>query len=103
MDIDANALLAAHVASRQAAMHQVSLILKPADPKLKPYAVSGRATSGDFFSMFDVPMMYGHAWSGSMEKNLESVVVLSQSLNRRLFGGVNSVGRSISKTLVTSA
>lgn len=92
---DANALLAGHKAVRQAAMHQVSLTLKPADSQLKPYAVSGRATSGDFFPMFNVPMLYGRGWTASMEMNLEPVVVLSKHLNSRLFAGANSVGRSV--------
>jgi putative ABC transport system permease protein len=92
---DATALLEAAQARRQVAMHQVSLTLTPASPDLKPYAIAGRATSGDFFKMFDVPMLYGSGWSGSIEKSFSPVVVLSKRLNLKLFRGDNSVGKTI--------
>jgi putative ABC transport system permease protein len=92
---DAMALLAAHVAPRQVAMHQVQLTVKPTDAKLKQFVISARATTADFFAMFDVPMLYGHAWSASNEAEKSSVVVLSKKLNDRLFKGVDSTGMSV--------
>jgi putative ABC transport system permease protein len=93
---DAISLLNARQATRQVAMHQTSLTLTPSEPNLKPYAVAGRATSGDFFQMFDVPMLYGGGWSASIEKSLSPVVVLSKRLNQKLFRGENSVGKTLS-------
>ena len=92
---DAMALLTAHVAPRQAAMHQVQLTVKPTDVKLNQFVISARATTADFFPMFDVPMLYGHAWSASNEAENSSVVVLSKRLNDRLFKGVDSTGMSV--------
>lgn len=92
---DAMTFMAAHVALHQVAMHQVQLTVKPTDAKLKQFVISARATTTDFFSMFDVPMLYGHAWGASKEAENSSVVVLSKKLNDRLFKGVDSTGMSI--------
>ena len=89
---DAMALLNARAARRQVAMHEVPLSVAPADRRLRPFPTFGRAVSADFFAMFDVPMLYGHGWDESDDSRSIPVVVLSQKLNMRLFGGVNSVG-----------
>jgi putative ABC transport system permease protein len=60
-------------------------------PLFKP----ARFTTWGFFSIFDVPFMYGHGWSESDDEGPAQVVVLSRFLNDRLFGGENSVGRSV--------
>jgi putative ABC transport system permease protein len=92
---DAMALLASHAASRQVAMHQVSLTVTPDDPSLKPFSIAARASSPDFFAMFDVPMLYGQGWSAADDTLRTSVVVLSRALNERLFGGGNSIGKDV--------
>jgi putative ABC transport system permease protein len=61
---------------------------------LKPFSIAGRATSADFFQMFDVPMLFGHGWS-EYQSEVTSVVVLSKKLNERLFSGRNSVRQSV--------
>jgi putative ABC transport system permease protein len=91
---DAMALINARRAKHQVAMHQIELRVTPADGVLKPFSIAGRATSADFFQMFDVPMLYGHGWSESRNE-VASVVVLSKKLNERLFSGRNSVGQSV--------
>jgi putative ABC transport system permease protein len=73
----------------------VPLSVVPADPRLSRFPTYGRAVSADFFAMFDVPMLYGHGWEKSDDANLNPVVVLTKKLNRRLFAGMNSVGRSL--------
>jgi len=92
---DALALLEARKAKHQVAMHQVELRVTPADSSLKPYSIAGRATSADFFQMFDVPMLYGHEWRDGQGEGRAAVVVLSKKLNERLFSGRNSVGQSV--------
>jgi putative ABC transport system permease protein len=59
-----------------------------------PLHVLTRATTKDFFSMFDVPFEYGGAWGGS---DLEALpeIVLSQKVNDELFGGSDSVGHTV--------
>jgi putative ABC transport system permease protein len=61
------------------------------DSPMTMYAT--RATTGDFFAMFDVPFVYGSAWSAQDDDRHAQVVVLSQALNQKLFGGVDSVGK----------
>jgi putative ABC transport system permease protein len=92
---DAMALLNARQAKHQVVMHQIELRVTPADTVLKPFSIAGRATSADFFQMFDVPMLYGHGWSESHNDEVAAVVVLSKKLNDRLFSGRNSVGQSV--------
>lgn len=92
---DALALLNVRFAKRQVAMYEVSMTAAPADRGGKPHPIFARATSADFFEMFDVPMLYGHAWDSSNESKTAPVVVLTKKLNERLFGNINSVGRSV--------
>ncbi len=45
--------------------------------------------------MFDVPFKYGAPWSASDDESRAAVVVLSQDMNDQLFGGTNSVGKTV--------
>ncbi|MEC4087772.1 FtsX-like permease family protein [Pseudoalteromonas rubra] len=54
-----------------------------------------RTTHNDFFSMFQVPFLYGNAWSEQDDSSGNPVVVITKALNDELFGGANSVGRHI--------
>jgi putative ABC transport system permease protein len=60
-----------------------------------PIAAEARFTGGDFFPMFDVPFQYGGGWSADDDRNLAPVIVISKDVNQQLFGGENSVGRTV--------
>ena len=60
-----------------------------------PLRVSTRLTGGDFFAMFDVPFLYGGAWSAAADDPPQPQIVLSRATNEKLFGGRNSVGRTV--------
>lgn len=45
--------------------------------------------------MFDVPFRYGAPWDRQADATHSAVVVLSRALNDRLFGGADSVGRTL--------
>ncbi|GAB3793679.1 ABC transporter permease [Dyella agri] len=92
---DAMALMRARKARRQAAMYPVSYTAIPQDAASEPFAVSGYATYGDFFPMFEVPFIYGGGWDAGQDDAHTSVVVISNQLNRQLFAGANSVGRTV--------
>lgn len=92
---DASALLRAHQGARETAMYEVGLTITPENPASKEFQVFGRATTSDFFGMFQVPLMFGSAWSRHEDAIAASVVVITKRLNDRLFGGKNSVGSSI--------
>jgi putative ABC transport system permease protein len=45
--------------------------------------------------MFEVPFQYGSGWSEQDDASRTNDVVISSQLNQRLFGGADSVGRTI--------
>jgi putative ABC transport system permease protein len=93
--IDAMALMKAHVGKRQTAIYATALALRPPDPKQKPFMTRVRLAYADFFPMFDVPFRFGHPWSASEDENHASSIVITRSLNERVFGGANSVGKTL--------
>ncbi|MFL6678114.1 MAG: ABC transporter permease [Burkholderiaceae bacterium] len=95
---DAEALLRDKHAFRQAAMSGGGVSVEPAPDApgaLKPFSSSARYTTADFFAMFDVPFLFGHAWTAADDADKAAVVVLSRELNEKVFGGVDSVGRTL--------
>jgi putative ABC transport system permease protein len=95
---DAEALLRDKHAFRQAAMSGGGVSVEPAPDApgaLKPFSSSARYTTADLFPMFDVPFLFGHAWTAADDADKAAVVVLSRELNEKVFGGVDSVGRSL--------
>lgn len=93
--IDAMALMAADRAYRQVASAGAALVVEPEGADSKPFTATGRATFADFFPMFDVRFQYGAGWHETADEARELVAVLSRATNDRLFGGEDSVGRSI--------
>jgi putative ABC transport system permease protein len=93
--IDAVNLMNAHAATRQAAMYVTALPLISPNRDLLPFQAHARATYSDFFQMFQVPFLYGGAWSTSDDTDRAYVAVISRGLNDRVFGGANSVGRTV--------
>ena len=93
--IDAVGLMNAGAAHRQTAMYKTGAALTPANPQLLPFQVQIRATYTDFFSMFQTPFLVGSAWSADDDKNHADVAVITQKLNDKVFGGGNSIGKTI--------
>jgi putative ABC transport system permease protein len=93
--IDAVGLMNAKAAPRQSAMYKTGAALTPANPNVMPFQVQIRATYTDFFSMFQTPFSAGGPWSADDDKNHSDVAVITQKLNDKVFGGGNSVGKSI--------
>jgi len=92
---DAQALMEAGKADKQAAMFKISLPVQPENKDLKPFQSLGRATYADFFGMFEPPFKYGSAWNHDQDKDHAHVVVLGKDLNEKLFGGQDSTGKTI--------
>lgn len=92
---DAERLLALGAGKRQTAMFESSLIIEPLDKDALPFEAGARVTTSDFFSMFNVPFIYGSAWDNTTDSSAERVVVLTKALNERLFGGEDSVGNRL--------
>lgn len=92
---DAVALMRAHAAPLQAAMYETTLDVTPPDSQRRAFQALARATYADFFRMFGVPFLYGGPWSSADDETHSPSVVITRSLNERLFSGNNSVGRVI--------
>ena len=84
---DAERLVGLAKAKRQTAMFESSLIIEPIGDVELPFEAGARVATGDFFTMFEVPFIYGGGWDKSADQNGEAVVVLTRELNERLFGG----------------
>ena len=57
--------------------------------------INTRVTTADFFAMFEAPFLYGSGWSATADDPAQPLIVLSREENDKLFGGVNSVGRTV--------
>ncbi len=92
---DAMALMRSDIPSQHAAMYKGAFALQPDDKSVPAYLVFARVTYKDFFTMFDVPFQHGNGWDSSADTSLNQVVVLGKKANDRLFGGENSVGKTV--------
>ncbi|WP_026107578.1 ABC transporter permease [Dyella ginsengisoli] len=93
--IDAMALMTAHKARRQTVLYKVQLSVIPGGNRDLPLNANGYAVTSDFFTMFEVPFRYGGGWSTRDDDARASGIVISDVLNQKLFGGADSVGRTL--------
>jgi len=93
--IDAMALMRVHEAKRQTLLYQVQLSVIPGGNRELPLQAIGYAVTSDFFTMFEVPFRYGGGWSTQDDDSRASDVVISSNLDQKLFGGADSVGRTL--------
>lgn len=92
---DAEALTATGIPDLNVIMYKVADVMSRDDGGMEPEGVLIRATSGDFFPMFETPFLYGGGWDKKADAGPEPVIVLSKELNQRAFKGENSVGKSL--------
>jgi len=93
---DAKYLLTSDIPTRKAAMFRTQDVISGGGAAdAQPVPITTRVTGADFFPMFDVPFLYGTGWSAQLDKGAEPVIVISRELNEKLFGGANSVGRTL--------
>jgi putative ABC transport system permease protein len=92
---DAMELMKSDIPARHSAMFKAQLYVYP-DPKVaRPKRTLVRLCFADFFPMFEVPFKYGSGWDRRADEGPEQVVVLGEETNDLLFGGTNSVGKSV--------
>ena len=83
------------IPARQSGMFKSNLYVFP-DPKVaRPKRTLVRLCFSDFFPMFDVPFAYGSGWDRKADAGPEPVAVLGPEMNDLLFGGGNSVGKTV--------
>jgi putative ABC transport system permease protein len=92
---DAEALLRAAKADRQALMVGGGATIQPERTDLHPFFADSRWTSADFFAMFRVPFLAGSAWTADDDQRAARVVVIARSLADTLFGTSAVIGRSL--------
>jgi putative ABC transport system permease protein len=92
---DALALLKSDIPKHKVAMFRSDRVLDAGVADVKPKRMHTRVTTGDFFRAFEVPFLYGAPWSAAADQGPEPVIVLSKEINEKIFGGRNSVGRTV--------
>jgi putative ABC transport system permease protein len=92
---DAVALMQDHRAPLQSALYMITPSVVPARPGTHPINVTGHAVFSEFFPMVDMPFLYGSGWSAADDEHRAEVAVISQDLNNKVFGGGNSVGKTL--------
>ncbi len=92
---DATYLHGAGAETRTAVMYKSGALLVPERQEVKSFQAVLRLTSREFFEMFDLPFQYGQGWDAAADDGPQPVVVLSHETNEKVFGGENSVGRTV--------
>jgi putative ABC transport system permease protein len=80
---------------RSVVMYKSGGLLLPGREGVKPFNATLRVTSHEFFGMFDAPFRYGGAWDAAADAGPQPLVVISHETNEKVFGGEDSVGRSL--------
>lgn len=92
---DATFLAGSNIPERHVIMYPATGVVTGGPAQRQPLRIHARVTTSDFFPMFEAPFQYGGGWNATADAAPEQVIVLSRGLNDRLFGGANSVGRTI--------
>lgn len=92
---DLRGIMESDIPLRQAGSYVSNMYVYPEQREVRPFRELVRLTWGDFFPMFDVPFRYGGPWDDAADARPEAVTVISSEMNQKLFGGEDSVGRTI--------
>ena len=92
---DATYLYGSKAAQRSVVMYKSGALLLPERDGVKPFNAQLRVTTHEFFPVFDVPFQYGQGWDAAADEGPQPVVVLNHETNEKVFGGENSVGRTL--------
>jgi putative ABC transport system permease protein len=88
-------LWSAHRADHQALIAQGDMRVVAPGSDVPALKLQVLATTADFFPMFNAPFEYGQGWSAADDQSRARVAVISDDLNNKLFGGADSVGRTL--------
>ncbi|RPI15022.1 MAG: FtsX-like permease family protein [Lysobacterales bacterium] len=92
---DATTLYGSGAAPRSLIMYKSGDLMLPERAGVKPFHATLRITTHEFFAMFDVPFQHGGGWDAAADAGPQPLAVLSAETNDKLFGGDNSVGRTV--------
>ena len=88
-------LWSAHRADRQALIVDSMIKVTAPDTAVPALRLDMLSTTADFFPMFNVRFRYGNGWSADDDARRARVAVISDDLNNKWFGGVDSVGHML--------
>jgi len=92
---DALEVTSGDIPTHQTFMYKAELTVHPEDKDMRPFRASTRLCTNDFFALFEVPFQYGGPWSNAADAAAEQVLVLDHATNAKMFGGEDSVGRTL--------
>jgi putative ABC transport system permease protein len=92
---DAEALPREQRGARQVMMTGGRVAVRPLQANTAAFFATARYSTADFFPMFETPWRHGQGWSAADDAAAARVAVISEALNDKLFGGENSVGRTL--------
>ena len=92
---DMQGIMTSDIPTYQSGMFVASLTIHPPEAEQRPFRERVRMCFADFFPMFEVPFLYGGGWDRGADRGPEPVVVIDAATNNRLFGGGNSVGKTV--------
>jgi putative ABC transport system permease protein len=93
--VDAMNLFDAHRAPHQALVALGSGKIEPRQAGGRPFFGDVVMATADFLPMVGAPFRYGSGWSAADDAAGARVVVIADFLNQKLFGGADSVGRTV--------
>lgn len=74
---------------------KTSGVINVEDQNISPMRNAALVGSHEMFSMFAMPFLYGNGWDKNADETGEAVVVISKRMNDLMFGGGNSVGKTL--------
>lgn len=92
---DLQSLIASEIPTYRTGSFKADLTVHPEGASERPFLEVVRMTYADFFPMFGIPFLYGSGWDREADQGPDPVVVIDQAMNQRLFGGGDSVGRTL--------
>jgi len=92
---DMNEIMKSEIPTHQSGMFVAALTVHPIAEDQRPRRERVRMCFADFFPLFDVPFAHGGGWDREADLGPSPVVVIDAETNQRLFGGGNSVGKTV--------
>lgn len=92
---DARALFEAAIAAQTVVTVKSGMNISAPQSSELPTVEFSRLTTNDFFTMFDVPLINGSAWTDEIDLNGGRVAVIAEGIGKRLFGDKNPVGEAV--------
>lgn len=92
---DLRGVMESDIPQREVGSFVSNMYVYPEQREVRPFRELVRLTWSDFFPMFEVPFRYGGPWDADADARPEAVAVIGPEVNQKLFGGEDSVGRTL--------